>query len=248
MSGSGTSTNLLTTASALSGNITPVGLYNDGATYWVFHSNKYLYALNYHQGDAGTTSSYVRDGATGQIRQRDKEYFVTRFTTFGLYDRYIMTTSSGEGNPDWADPQTGYVPYTIKVGYLDTAAETFESNTSGGTGSDAIVTDRGYICENFLGNGEYVTLSGLEQVGSKIYSAAVPMGLSQYGCQQYADEARTQYRWVRPGFEDLIKTESGGSGATRKTSCSGRNGPTHAGWPSSQTARSRAGSCCARAA
>lgn len=191
VSGSGTSTNLLTTASALSGNITLAGLYNDGATYWVFHSNKYLYALNYHQGDAGTTFSYVRDGATGQIRQRDKEYFVTRFTTFGLYDRYIMTTSSGEGNPDWADPQTGYVPYTIKVGYLDTAAETFESNTSGGTGSDAIVTDRGYICENFLGNGEYVTLSGLEQVGSKIYSAAVPMGLSQYGCQQYADEART---------------------------------------------------------
>lgn len=182
VSGSGTSTNLLTTASALSGNITPAGLYNDGAT--------------------------------GQIRQRDKEYFVTRFTTFGLYDRYIMTTSSGEGNPDWADPQTGYVPYTIKVGYLDTAAETFESNTSGGTGSDAIVTDRGYICENFLGNGEYVTLSGLEQVGSKIYSAAVPMGLSQYGCQQYADEARTQYRWVRPGFEDLIKTESGGSGSS----------------------------------
>lgn len=214
VSGSGTSTNLLTTASALSGNITPAGLYNDGATYWVFHSNKYLYALNYHQGDAGTTFSYVRDGATGQIRQRDKEYFVTRFTTFGLYDRYIMTTSSGEGNPDWADPQTGYVPYTIKVGYLDTAAETFESNTSGDTGSDAIVTDRGYICENFLGNGEYVTLSGLEQVGSKIYSAAVPMGLSQYGCQQYADEARTQYRWVRPGFEDLIKTESGGSGSS----------------------------------
>ena len=48
VSGSGTSTNLLTTASALSGNITPAGLYNDGATYWVFHSNKYLYALNYH--------------------------------------------------------------------------------------------------------------------------------------------------------------------------------------------------------
>lgn len=214
VSGSGTTTNLLTTAESLDGEITPAGLYNDGATYWVFHSNKYLYALNYHQGDAGTTYSYVRDAATGQIKQRDKEYFVTRFTTFGLYDDLIMTTSSGEGDPSWADPQTGYVPYVIKVGYLDTDAETFTSNTSGGTGSDAIVTDRSYICENFLGNGEYVTLSGLEQVGGKIYSAAIPMGLSQYGCQQFTDDARTQYRWVRPGFEGLIKTESGGSGSS----------------------------------
>ena len=40
ISGSGTSTNLLTSAPALSGEITPAGLYNEGATYWVFHSNK----------------------------------------------------------------------------------------------------------------------------------------------------------------------------------------------------------------
>ena len=211
--GSGTSADLLTTAESLEGEITPVGLTNEGATYWVFHSNKYLYALNYHQGDAGTTFSYERDAATGQIRQRDNEYFVTRFTTYGIYDDKIMTTSSGEGDPSWADPQTGYVPYVIKVGYLDVDDETFTSNTTGGTGSDAIVTDRSYICENFLGNGEYITLSGLEQVDSKVYSVAVPMGLSQYGCQQFTDDARTQYKWVRPGFEDLIKTESGGSGS-----------------------------------
>ena len=214
ISGSGTSTNLLTSAPALSGEITPAGLYNEGATYWVFHSDKYLYALNYHQGNAGTTYSYVRDAATGNLRQRDNEYFVARFTTYGTYDNYIMTTSSGEGSADWADPATGYVPMTLKINYLDVEAETLATNTSGGTGADAVVTDQAYICENFLGNGEYVTLSGLEQLGRKVYSAAVPMGLSQYGCQQFTDEERTQYRWVRPGFEDLVKTESGGQGSS----------------------------------
>lgn len=212
-SGSGTSANILTTAESLEGEITLSGLANDGATYWVFHSNKYLYALNYHQGESGTTYSYVRDQATGELQKRANEYYVTRFTTYGLYDNYIMTTSSGEGNPDWADPVTNYIPYVFKISYLDVEKETFTSNEISNGESGSAVNDEEYICENFLGNGEYVTLAGIEQVGRKIYSAAVPMGLSQYGCQQFTDEERTQYKWVRPGYEDLIKTESGGSGS-----------------------------------
>ena len=61
--------------------------------------------------------------------------------------------------------------------------------------------------ENFLGNGEYVTLSGAEQSGSKIFCGAVPMGLSQYGVA-YEDR-----KWVRPGFEHLVHDEAGGSGS-----------------------------------
>lgn len=215
VSGSNTTVNLLTSAESLVGEITPSGLANDGATYWVFHSRKYLYALNYHDGESGTTYSYMRNPLTGMLEQRAKEYFVTRFTTYGLYDNYVMTTSSGDGNTAWADPVTGYLPQVFKISYLDVENETFSSNTVSTDSNDASVTDADYICENFLGNGEYVTLAGLEQVGSKIYSAAVPMGLSQYGCQQFTDDARTQYKWVRPGYEDLIKTESGGSGSSK---------------------------------
>ncbi len=111
--------NVLTTAPSLSGEITASGIANDGATYWVFHSNKYLYALNYHQGEAGTTFSFERNPTTKELEQRTNEYYVTRFTTYGLYDDNIMTTSSGEGNPDWADPVTGYIPYVLKISYLD---------------------------------------------------------------------------------------------------------------------------------
>ena len=55
---SGSSVPVLLTAESLeSGEITAAGngLVNDGATYWVFYGNKYLYALNYHQGNAVTT-------------------------------------------------------------------------------------------------------------------------------------------------------------------------------------------------
>lgn len=215
VSGSGNSADILTTAESLEGEIPASGTVNDGATYWVFHSNKYLYALNYHQGESGTTYSYVRNSSTGGLEQRAKEYFVTRFTTYGLYDNYIMTTSSGEGDACRANPETGYIPYVFKVSYLDVENETFSSNETTGADGEAQVAGEDYICENFLGNGEYVTLAGLEQVGRKIYSAAVPMGLSPYGCKQYKDDAKTQYKYVREGFEDLIKTEDGGSNSSR---------------------------------
>lgn len=214
VSGSNASTNILTTAESLEGEITTRGLVNDGATYWVFHSNKYLYALNYHQGESGTTYSYVRNSSTGELEQRSQEYFVTRFTTYGLYDNDIMTTSSGEGDPAWANPETGYIPYAFKVSYLDVVNETFTSNEITGADGESQVGSKDYICENFLGNGEYVTLAGLEQVGSKIYSAAVPMGLSPYGCKQFTDDTKTQRKWVREGYDDLIKTEDGGSNSS----------------------------------
>lgn len=61
--------------------------------------------------------------------------------------------------------------------------------------------------ENFLGNGEYVTLAGAEQSGSKLYCGAVPMGLSQYGA------AYDNGKWIRDGFEHLVHDEAGGTGS-----------------------------------
>lgn len=124
-SGSGSTANILTTTDKLEGEITLSGLANDGATYWVFHSGKYLYALNYQDGEDGTTYSYVRNQSTGNLERRAMEYFVTRFTSYGTYEDEIITTSSGVGNPAWADPVTGYIPYVLKVSHLDVDDETF---------------------------------------------------------------------------------------------------------------------------
>ena len=76
---------------------------------------------------------------------------------------------------------------------------------------NSVTKDTPFLAENFLENGEYVTLAGIEQVGSKVYAAAIPMGLSQYGCMQKNEDG--SYKWVLSGNEDLIKTESGGQGS-----------------------------------
>ncbi len=200
----GTEAHLLLPVESLeSGTVSPVGngLVNEGASYWLFHGNKYLYALNYHQGNAGTTQSFVMDG-DHNITKRTQEYNVNRFTTYGFYDGYIMTTSSGNGPKELADAN-GYLPKSFLISYLDVEKQTYTSNK--------VNASTPFLAENFLGNGEFVTLAGLQQVGKKLYAAAVPMGLSQYGCMQ--KNADGSYKWVLPGNEDLIKTESGGSGS-----------------------------------
>lgn len=194
---SGNSSYVLLTGDSLDeGELTTVGhgLGNEGATQWVFYKN-YLYALQYNQGNAGTTRSYVL-GEDGEMQARDIEYKISRFSSYGAYDDYILTMATGEGPEKFADSK-GYRPMTLTVTYLDVVNETMkENNTSTGL----------YSMENFLGNGEYVTLSGAEQSGSKLYCGAIPMGLSQYGV------ADGDGKWVRPECAHLVTKESGGQG------------------------------------
>ena len=108
-----------------------------------------------------------------------------------------MTSSTGDGPAEWAD-ENGFIPKSLLISYLDVAAETYTTNDT---------REEAYLAENFLGNGEYVTLAGIEQSGNKIYSAAVPMGLSQYGAKVEGG------KWIREGYSDLVKSEAGGSGS-----------------------------------
>ncbi len=194
----GNTTNALVSASTLDGGSVGManGLVNDGASYWVFYKDKYLYGLTYNQGNAGTTRSYVMNGDY-TLSARPAEYAVRRFTTYGIYDRYIMTFSTGDGPAEWADAN-GFIPKSFLVSYLDVEAETYTTNDT---------LEECYLSENFLGNGEFVTLAGIEEVDGKIFSAAVPMGLSQYGVKAEGG------KWIREGYADLVKTEAGGSGS-----------------------------------
>ncbi len=197
---SNNTTNILLTSETLdNGTVSTVGngLVNDGATQWVFFDDDYLYALTYNQGNAGTTRSYVMNDES-EITARSNEFAVKRFTTYGIYDRYIMTSSTGDGPTEYADAN-GYLPKMFLLSYLDVAAETHVTNDT---------KNQVFMSENFLGNGEFVTLAGILDRNDKIYSVAVPMGLSQYG------SAFENGKWIADGYEDLVKTEDGGSNSS----------------------------------
>ena len=197
---SGNTTNVLLTSETLDkGTVSAInnGLVNDGASQWIFYKNQYLYGLTYNQGNAGTTRSFVMN-SNYEMVERSGEYAVKRFTSYGIYGGYIITSSTGDGYTGYAD-DNGYLPKTFLLSYLDVDTETYKTNDT---------QNKAYLSENFLGNGEFVTLAGILQHGNKIYSAAVPMGLSQYGA------AYNNGEWVLPGNQDLIKKEDGGSNSS----------------------------------
>ena len=202
-SGNAASHVLLTTANLSSGTLSPRdnGLLFDGGFEYIFFQNKYLCTLQYNQANAGTTRSYIL--RNGQLEKRDKGFEVRRFTTHGTWNDELMTVSTGDGNKDAADAN-GYLPKTFLVSYLNIPAETERNNDT---------KQPQFLSENFLGNGEYVTLSGLLQREGKLYAAAIPMGLSQYG------SAVAGGKYIRHGYADLVKitTHSRDVSSSRRT-------------------------------
>lgn len=158
--------------------------YANAAT-WLFYGNKYLYRLGYNMGQAGTTVSFYL-GDDGAIHQRPNEYNISNFTAYGTYGNNIIVTGTGE--TDKVD-EKGNKAYGINFNIIDVEKETTEIKT--------------ISAENFLGNGEYVMLAGLLEANGKIYAGVVPLGCSAYGVAAGG---------VKPGNEDLVKTESGGTG------------------------------------
>jgi hypothetical protein len=173
---SGEASYLLQTDDLTEGDLSIVnaGLETDNGTEWEFNSGKYLYRLQYNQGNAGVSSSYVLD-ADGQLAERSIAVEIrSRFTTHGSFGKYVVTAAAAATDTkDAADNPAQGVTFT----YIDAEAQTLDTKT--------IVT------ENFLGNGEYVTFSGIVESGGKLYSAACPLGVSAYGSANGAGEVRT---------------------------------------------------------
>lgn len=193
-----TTTVLLNTESLDEGTVSAVnqGEVTDAAAYWVFHGTSYLYGLAYNQGNAGLSRSFIMND-NYNVEARSSEFSVKRFTTYGIYKDYIITTSTGDGDASWKDAN-GYIPKMFLISYLDTDDETYNTPQP----------DKKLLSENFLGNGEFVTLAGIQERGDKIFAATIPMGLSQYGA------AVEEGKWVLPGNEDLVKSEDGGSNSS----------------------------------
>jgi hypothetical protein len=167
---------LLQTGDLTQGALTIVnsGLETDNGTEWEFNGNKYLYRLQYNQGNAGTSSSYVLN-ADGQIEERSIAVEIrSRFTTHGSFGKYVVTAAAGATDTkDAADNPAQGVTFT----YIDAEAQTLATKT--------------VVAEDFLGNGEYVTFSGIAEANGKLYTAVCPLGVSAYGAANGAGEVRS---------------------------------------------------------
>lgn len=179
--------NFLVTADDLTqGKLTTVGngLTIDAATNWVVWNNSHMFGLIYKQGNPATAMSFFVNAA-GKAEKIQVQYDVKRYTTTGVYGDYVLTSTHVDTNEKDAE---GRVAKGIEVSYL---------NAKDGSLRSVVIPG-----ENFLGNGEYVTLAGFQQMDNKLYTGVIPMGLSIYG------SAVENGKYVK--YPDLVAKEDGG--------------------------------------
>ena len=161
-SGSASTTMLFTptilSEGSLSGNTG--GKQTDGGGEFIYlKDNTYLYSIAYHQGGKTSTNSYIL--RNGTLVERNKKFQGNRFTTHGTFSDFLITCSTGMGPKTKADA-SGYLPQYFLLSYLNAPAETQTNN-------DTKLEQ--FSAENFLGNGEYVTLCGLLEHEGKLYGS-----------------------------------------------------------------------------
>lgn len=186
--------NYLLTSETLDGGSVTVqknGYETSTGTAWLFYKNDYLYRLQYNQSNAGVTSSYRLEDDS-RIGQRPNEYNIARFTTYGVYGEHVILASAVNTDTKITAGGEDFIAKGLGVTYLHVTDETTSTRTING--------------ENFLGNGEYVSLAGILDVNRKLYTAVIPMGLSRYGVK--TDDGK----WVK--YPDLVKKAAGGSASS----------------------------------
>lgn len=195
VSASGNDSHVLLAASSLDeGSVSPLrnGCTNSGATQWVYNKD-YVYGLQYNQGSEGTTQRFALQ-SNGEIKADSKEFFISRFSSYGVAGDYIYTMATADGETG----TSGFAPKVLTFTRIDCESGVAENNANA-TGS--------YSLENYVNTGEYVTLCGLEPANGKYYAGVVPMGLSQYGYNTAEGHGLRS-----PEYQKLVATADGGSG------------------------------------
>jgi hypothetical protein len=126
------------------------GLEAESGTAWIFYKEKYVYRLQYRQGDAGEGSSFALD-ADGVLYKRGASFQAPRYTTYGVFGDAIVTAAEVT--------QTDETP-GIQFSFIDSETSSYTTKT--------------IPSANLTGNGEKATLSGILEVGDKFFSSVCP--------------------------------------------------------------------------
>lgn len=186
----GETTYLLTAESLDEGEISALGSgkeFSEEYTYWIFYSENLFYGIKYAQGSNGTAGSYYLNAEN--VPQKKYGYSIKRFTTYGTWGENVITVSSGATNI--LDAQ-GNAAQGFLINYLNA--------TTGVTSSN----QKDILSDNYLGNGEKVTMAGIVEANGKLYTSIVPMGMSHYGVNTWPEKVLDQ---------KYVATGKGGSGS-----------------------------------
>lgn len=156
-----------------------------------FTIQNYFSESNYNDGSQGTGGCYYLD--TNNVPQKKYSYTFNRFTTYGTWGDNVITVSTGD---------------TKQTDGKGNAAQGFLFNYLNAKNGTTSTNQQDILAENFLGNGEKVTMAGFVEANGKLYTSIIPMGMSHYGVNTWPDKVLNQ---------DYVATGTGGSGSGKYT-------------------------------
>lgn len=184
---------------------------------------KWFVDTSYSYGSFNTHKSYIN---FGQTFRSGLMYEINAFQNYSDNDYYVdtyVTHFSPDGNTtdkkkiehvkrfndtyhnEAVIGKVGWVgkPFADRLLFGFTYSNMYKEIQTG-VRQEAVSSTKTYPCENYLGNGEYVTFSGFVQANGKLYTSVIPMGMSQYGVKAFPDKVTDP---------QLVATVAGGSGS-----------------------------------
>lgn len=165
--------------------------FQDQISYWIFYDQNYFFGIKYNDGSQGTGGCYYLDA--NNVPQKKYSYTFNRFTTYGTWGDNVITVSTGD---------------TKQTDSKGNAAQGFLFNYLNAKNGTTSTNQQDILAENFLGNGEKVTMAGFVEANGKLYTSIIPMGMSHYGVNTWPDKVLSQ---------DYVATGTGGSGSGKYT-------------------------------
>lgn len=165
--------------------------FQDQISYWIFYDQNYFFGIKYNDGSQGTGGCYYLDA--NNVPQKKYTYTFNRFTTYGTWGDNVITVSTGD---------------TKQTDSQGNAAQGFLFNYLNAKDGTTSTNQQDILAENFLGNGEKVTMAGFVEANGKLYTSIIPMGMSHYGVNTWPDKVLSQ---------DYVATGTGGSGSGKYT-------------------------------
>ena len=117
--------------------------FQDQISYWIFYDQNYFFGIKYNDGSQGTGGCYYLDA--NNVPQKKYTYTFNRFTTYGTWGDNVITVSTGD---------------TKQTDGKGNAAQGFLFNYLNAKDGTTSTNQQDILAENFLGNGEKVTMAG----------------------------------------------------------------------------------------
>ncbi|MFI3259340.1 MAG: DUF4374 domain-containing protein [Rikenellaceae bacterium] len=171
---------------------------------WYFYKDQRIFGLLYSDGDPAPMETYVM-GETRPVF--GMEYTSYRFTTYGTWGDYMVTSSS---NSYTAESTGVYEPY------FNTEVYPRHMYVGKYHYSNGLFAGEDFVSDNYLGTGEYCSMSGFAESNGWLYATVYPMGATAYGTTKYASSFQSEsasYYGDSATYLDYVSIGWGGMGS-----------------------------------